>query len=330
MSEPLQRRSIFGFAFGAALQPWLAAEAADEPTRQFHLGMIVPSRLLPGIPAFEQQLRELGYEESRNLRLDFLQLSGTEISRVRETAAQLVGRGVDVILAGGPEIALQSALTATRTVPIVMVAIDYDPLAGGYIASLARPGGNVTGVFFQQVELTAKRFQLLAEAVPGLARIVVLWDRVTADQYEAARETARSLKISVKGIECAGPPYDYDRVLDGVDGVHRQVLLATSSPFFMADRRRLTAAALDSRLPSMFAFREWVDAGGLMSYGPSLTGMYRLAANYVDRVVHGAKPSDLPVEQPTKFELVINLKAAKSLGLTIPPLMLARADEVIE
>ena len=211
-----------------------------------------------------------------------------------------------------------------------MVAIDYDPLAGGYIASLARPGGNVTGVFFQQVELTAKRFQLLAEAVSGLARIVVLWDRVTADQYEAARETARSLNISVEGIECDDPPYDYDRALDGVDGVHRQVLLATSSPFFMADRRRLAAAALDNRLPSMFAFREWVDAGGLISYGPSLTGMYRLAANYVDRVAHGAKPSDLPVEQPTKFELVINLKTAKALGLTIPETLLATADEVIQ
>src|SRR6516165_5839246 len=248
MSEPLQRRSILGFAFGAGLQPWLAAEAADERTRGFCLGMIVPSRLLPGIPAFEQQLRELGYEESRNLRLDFLQLSGTEISRVRETAAQLVGRGVDVILAGGPEIALKSALTATRTVPIVMVAIDYDPLAGGYIASLARPGGNVTGVFFQQVELTAKRLELLAETVPGLARVVILWDWITRDQFEAARAAARSLKILADGIECADPPYDYERALSGVDGARRDVLLQTSSPFFMADRQPLAVVALDHRL----------------------------------------------------------------------------------
>jgi putative ABC transport system substrate-binding protein len=315
---------------GAAVSPPFAATAADEPTKGFRLGMIVPSRPLPGTRAFEEQLRELGYEQGRNLQLDFLQLFGADIDRVPKMAAELVSRGVDAVLAGGPEAALQSAMSATRTVPIVMVAIDYDPLARGYVASLARPGGNVTGVFFQQVELTEKRLELLAETVPGLARVVVLWDRVTSDQFEAAREAARLLKIPVDGVECTGLPYDYDGALAGVDGAHRDVLLPTSSPFFMADRRRLAAVALDHRLPSMFAFREWADAGGLMSYGPSLTGMYRLAAGYVDRIAKGARPADLPVEQPTKFELVVNLKSAQALGLTIPPSILARADEVIE
>jgi putative ABC transport system substrate-binding protein len=330
MTEGLRRRAVFGLAFSAVLAPALAANAAGEPTKVLRLGMIVPSRPLPGTRAFEEQLGEFGYEEGRNLQLDFLQLFGSDIGHVPEMAAELVGRGVDAILAGGPELALKSVMAATRTVPIVMVAIDYDPLAGGYIASLARPGGNVTGVFFQQVELTAKRLELLAETVPGLARVVVMWDRITRDQFETARAAARSLKIPADGIECADPPYDYERALSGVDGARRDVLLQTSSPFFMADRQRLAELALDHRLPSMFAFREWADVGGLMSYGPSLTGMYRLAARYVDRIARGAKPTDLPVEQPTRFELVVNMKSAAALGLTIPPSILARADEVIE
>jgi len=330
MTARLQRRAVLGVAASAALAPWLTAEAADEATKVLRLGMIVPSRPLPGTRAFEEQLREFGYEEGRNLQLDFLQLFGSDIGHVPEMAAELVGRGVDAILAGGPELALKSAMGVSRSVPIVMVAIDYDPLAGGYVASLGRPGGNVTGVFFQQVELTAKRLQLLAETVPGLARVVILWDRITQDQFETARTAARSLKILADGIECTNPPYDYERTLSGVDGARRDVLLQTSSPSFMADRQRVAAVALDHRLPSMFAFREWADVDGLMSYGPSLTGMYRLAADYVDRIAKGAKPEDLPVQQPTKFELVVNLKTAKSLGLTIPQTILARADEVIE
>jgi putative ABC transport system substrate-binding protein len=163
-----------------------------------------------------------------------------------------------------------------------------------------------------------------------LARVVALWDRLSADQLEAARDAARSLKIRLDGIECADPPYDYERALAGVEGGHRDVLLAMASPLFMEDRRRLAAVALDHRLPSMFAVRQWVDTGGLMSYGPSLTDMNRLAADYVDRIAKGAKPEDLPVQQPTKFELIVNLKTARELGLTIPPAILARADEVIE
>jgi putative ABC transport system substrate-binding protein len=196
-----QRRAVLGFTVCAALTSWLTAEAAGEATKVLRLGMIVPSRPLPGTRAFEEQLRELGYEEGRNLQLDFLQLSGSDIGRIPEMAVELVGRGVDAILAGGPELALKSAMTASRTVPIVMVAIDYDPLTGGYIASLARPGGNVTGVFFQQVELTAKRLQLLTETVPGLTRVVVLWDAVTRDQFETARGAAQSLKILADGID---------------------------------------------------------------------------------------------------------------------------------
>ena len=210
------------------------------------------------------------------------------------------------------------------------MANDYDPLAKGYVASLARPAGNVTGVFLQQIKLTSKRLEFLTQTVSDFARVVVLWDRISADQFEVARNAARSLKIRLDGIECADPPYDYDRVLAGVDGAHRDVLLLMNSPLFFQDRQRLPAVVLDHRLPSMYPFRQWVDAGGLMSYSASLTEMSRLTADYVDRIARGTKPADLPVQQPTRFELVLNLKTAKALGLTVPPSILARADEVIE
>ena len=160
--------------------------------------------------------------------------------------------------------------------------------------------------------------------------MVVLRDRFSGDQFEGARKAARTLKIPLAGIEYADPPYDYERALAGLKGGHRDVLLLMTSPLFIEDRRRLAAVAIDHRLPSMFPFRQFVDAGGLMSYGASLTDMNRLAADYVDRIAKGAKPADLPVQQPTKFELVVNLKTAKALGLTVPPSILARADEVIE
>ena len=292
--------------------------------------MLQPTRPGPGYRAFVAQLHALGYEEGRNLQIDYVELDSADPDRSLAMAAGLVGRRVDAIRAGGTEFVLKTAVAATKTVPIVMVASDYDPLTLGYVASLARPGGNVTGVFLQQVELTPKRLDLLTQTVPDLARVVVLWDRYSADQFAAAREAARSLKIQLDGIECANPPYDYDRVLAGVDGGHRDVLLLMTSPLFMEDRQRLAAVALDHRLPSMFAVRPWVDAGGLLSYGASLTGMNRLAADYIDRIAKGAKRADLPVQQPTRFELVVNLKTAAALGLTIPPSILARADEVIE
>lgn len=212
-----------------------------------------------------------------------------------------------------------------------MVAFDSDPLAHGYVASLARPGGNVTGVFLQQIQLTAKRLDFLLQAVPGIARVVVLWDRVSADQLPAARAAAKSRNIRLDAIECADPPYDYGRLLAGVDGARGDTLLPMTSPFFSAvDRRRLPEAALAHRLPSMFATHEFAEAGGLMSYGADLAAMWRLAARYVDRIARGAMPADLTVQQPTIFELVVDLETAKALGLTVPPAILARADEAIE
>ena len=326
----MRRRGVLALLAGGAITPPFSVSSAGEPAKVFRLGVLQRLPPGPGYRVFVQQLLVLGREEGRNLRIDYVELGNTDADRSRAMAAELVGRGVDAIYAGGSEDALGAAVAATRTVPIVFIANDYDPLAKGYVASLARPGGNVTGVFLQQVELTAKRLEFLVQTVPDMARVVVLWDPISADQFEAANEAARTLKIQLDGIECVDPPYDYQRALAGVSGERRDLLLLMNSPWFFQDRRQFPAVALAHRVPSMFPFRQWVDAGGLMSYCPSLSNMNRLIADYVDRIAKGAKPSDLPVQQATRFELVINLKTAKALGLTVPPSILARADEVIE
>jgi len=236
-----------------------------------------------------------------------------------------------VIIAYGPERTLKAAVAATRDVPIVMAAVDYDPLAKGYITSLARPGGNITGVFFEQIELAAKRLDLFKEAVPDLRRAVMLWDKVSADQYEAVHEAATTLDVPTVSLEFHVVPYDYERALaEAGVGPGDGLMVMTSPIFTVADRERLAALALHHRLPSMFVFRESVEAGGLMSYGATGSEMYRLVARYVGRILKGAKPADLPVQQPTTLELVVNLKTATALGLTIPLTILGRADEVIE
>ena len=199
----MRRREVLATLAGAAMSLPFAAGAAGEPTKVFRLGMLSPTPPGPGIRAFVEQLRVLGWEEGHNLHIDFVQVDSTDTDRALAMATELVDRGVDVIFAGGPEVVLKSAVVATQTVPIVMLANDYDPLAHGYVASLAHHGSNVTSIFFQQIELTSKRLEFLTQTVPGVARVVVVWDRLSADQFEAAREAARLLKIRLDGIECA-------------------------------------------------------------------------------------------------------------------------------
>src|SRR5215472_14171224 len=226
----MRRRAVIGFFAGAAISPLLAARAADEPAKVFRLGTLSPLPPGPGYRAFVQQLLVLGWEGGRNLRIDYVEVGNTDADRSRAMAAELVARGVDAIYAGGSEDILRAAVAATRIVPIVFIANDYDPLAKGYVASLARPAGNVTGVFLQQVELTPKRLELLVQTVPDMARVVVLWDPISADQFEAAKEAARTLKVQLDGIECVDPPYDYQRALAGVSGERRDLLLLLNSP----------------------------------------------------------------------------------------------------
>jgi len=314
----------------AALLVGLAAAAAnaeETPARVFHIGIVAGTpRSSPERVAFEDRLRELGYVEGRNLTIDFFHED--DLDRLAAAVGEMARRRVDVLLIGGQDEVIKAAVTTARSVPVVTTAVDSDPLAKGYIASLSHPGGNLTGVVFQQFELTAKRLDLLTQAVPRISRIVLLYDSAGVDQAEAAKRSAAALGIPLEAIKLRGAPYDYEHALAETDGARGDVLMVTSSPFGRAAPG--AEAALRHRLPSIGTYRPYAEAGYLMSYGTDTSDMFRLAADYVDKILKGAKPADLPVQQPTKFELIVNLKTAKALGLTIPPPILARADEVIE
>jgi putative ABC transport system substrate-binding protein len=305
-----------------------AANADEPPARIFHIGIVSGTpRSHPANLAFEDRLRELGYVEGRNLTIDFVQ--GDDLDRLAVAVGEFARRGIDVIVVGA-ETALKAASsgTAAHSTPVVFRAVDLDPLAKGYIASLAHPGGNLTGVAFQQPELIAKRLDLLTQAVPHIARIVLLYEVSGESQKEAATRAASVLGIPFEAIDLHSPPYHYEQALAETDGARGDVLMTTTSGF----NRPAAAgeAALRHRLPAIGNWRQWVESGFLMSYGPNISDMFRTSADYVDKILKGAKPADLPVQQPTKFELIVNLKTAEALGLTIPPSILARADEVIE
>lgn len=247
--------------------------------------------------------------------------------RLAGLANELVRLRVDVIVAGGSQAAV--AKQATTTIPIVM-PVANDPVGGGLVASLARPGGNVTGLAFQSEELPGKWVELLAEAIPGVSRVAILWHPPTeAGQLKVSEAAARSLNVRLHPLKVQRSD-DLGTAFVAAQKDRAEALIVLSSPFFFAHRTRLVELAARHRLPTMYHQREFVDgSGGLMSYGPNLRDLFRRAATYVDRILRGTEPADLPVEQPTKFELVINLRTAKNLGLTLPPSVLARADEVI-
>jgi putative ABC transport system substrate-binding protein len=241
-------------------------------------------------------------------------------------SAEMAQRRIDLILIGGQDLLFKAAVTAA--IPVVTVAVDADPVAHGYVASLAHPAGNLTGVAFMQPELIAKRLDLLRQTVPRMSRCVLLYDVAGFDQAEVVKSVAAALAMPVAAFELSGPRYDYERVLAATDGTHGDALLVASSPFLRSGD--IAKIALRHSLPSICGRRENAKAGCLLSYGPDFAVMFRLAADYVDKILKGAKPGDLPMQQPTRFELVVNLKTAESLGLTIPPFILERADEVIE
>jgi putative tryptophan/tyrosine transport system substrate-binding protein len=324
----IRRREFIGLLGGAAAWPLVAR--AQQPPAILRVGLVgVQPRTTAIYIAFLQRMAELGYEEGKNFVFDYVQVPNIE--GYERGYQELAGRNVDIFFASGPEIGLKSALAAAGKQPIVMVAVDYDPLARGYVTSLARPTGNLTGIFFQQIELTAKRLQLVKEAFPDLQAVTVFWDRISADQWRAAQSAAAELGLRLVGIEFHEQPYEYERAVAQLPSEGRRVLIVLTSPVFaVPDRARLPDFALRYRLAAMFSLREFVNVGGFMSYGASFTAMFRRAAEYVDRIARGAKAADLPIEQPTKFELVINLKTAKTLGLQIPDKLLALADEVIE
>jgi putative ABC transport system substrate-binding protein len=323
------KRRDFITLLGGAAAAWPRAVRAQQPPNIFRVGITtIQQRTSPPYVAFDQRMRELGYIDGQNLAVEFLN-PDTQAEGIAGSIKELLRRKVDVIIAPY-ETAVRSALSATETVPIVMIAIDYDPLALGYIKSLARPTRNVTGLFLQQIELAKKRVQILKDGLPDAQTATMFWDSPSEDQWKATNEVAGAFGLQLAGIELREQPYDYEAALAQAPTDHRSVLIMPTSPVFYHDRERLAELALRHRIASIFVLREWVDAGGLLSYGASFPAMFRRAAEYVDRIAKGAKAGDLPVEQPTKFELVLNLKTARAIGITISPAILVRADEVIE
>jgi putative ABC transport system substrate-binding protein len=281
------------------------------------------------IQAFEHRLRDLGYVDGQNLIIEFRTGEG-KAERYPTLAAELVDRHVDVLLVAGSVAPVRAVRDATRTIPIVMLAIDFDPMAHGFIAGLSRPGGNITGLFLQHLELTGKRLEFLKNALPELTHVAVLWDAFSADQLPAAEAAARGVGMQLQPVELRQPPYDYASALSAAVAGRVEAVLPLMSPVFFRERVSLLELLDTHRLPAIFGQGGFVEAGGLMAYGASFEEMFRRAADYVDRILKGAKPAELPVEQPTKFELAINLKTAKELGLTIPPSLLFQADKVIQ
>jgi putative tryptophan/tyrosine transport system substrate-binding protein len=281
------------------------------------------------IEAFRQGLRELGYEQGRNMAIEARYAEG-KLDRLPELAAELVNLKVDIIVAATTP-AILAAQKATHTIPIVMTTVG-DPVATGMVASLARPGGNITGLTIVAPQLSAERLQLLKEAVPSISRVAVLWDSANAHEVFGlgeAQVVAQELGVTLQPLEVRSPEA-FEEAFTAMARESADGLFVFENATNTNYRKRLVELAAKMRLPAMYGLREYVEAGGLMSYGPSLLNNYRRAAVFVDKILKGVKPADLPVEQPSIFELVINLKAAQSLGLTIPPSVLFRAGEVLQ
>ena len=282
--------------------------------------------------AIRLALRELGYIEGQNIAFEYRYAEG-KLDRFPELAAELVGLKVDIIVVAGGGRAPRAAKNATKTIPIVMSGLGVDPVEAGLVESLARPGGNVTGLTLLSRELVGKRLELFKEAVPKIAHVAVLYDPALVTSPRQVKEdlpvAARALRLTIQPWEVRAAD-DFDGVFAALNKQRPDGLYVSGGPLMNNNQKRTAGFALKSRLPSVYDTREAVDAGGLMSYAADLADSYRRVAYYVDTILKGAKPADLPIEQPTKFELVINLKTAKQIGLTIPQSVLARADRVIK
>jgi ABC-type uncharacterized transport system substrate-binding protein len=305
---------------------------AQQPKKVPRIGYLTAGSLSAQsarIEAFRQGLRELGFVEGKNIVIE-LRFAEGKLDRQSELAAELVRLKVDVIVSAGPTVT-RAAKEVTVTIPIVM-AQDGDPVANGFVASLARPGGNVTGLSALSPELSGKRLELLKETVPKLSRVAALGNSTEPNNAQILRETelaagAFGVKLEYQDVLS---PKDIETAFRAARKGRAEAVLVLQSRVFNTQRKQIVELAVTGRLPAMYSSREYVEGGGLMTYGASFTDLYRRAAIYVDKILKGAKPADLPVEQPTKFEFIINLKAAKQIGLTIPPNVLVRADRVIK
>jgi putative ABC transport system substrate-binding protein len=329
------KNRVITLALFAMLLALGSSAQAQQPKKVFRIGYLSagdPGTESARSEAFRVALRERGYIEGQNISIEYRYAKG-KIERLPQLAAELARLKVDVIVTAGADPVIRAVMNATKTIPIVMVGLGIDPVEAGFVESLARPGGNVTGLTFLNRALGGKRLELLKEAVPKIARVAVLYDPAAPAPVREVKEhlpvAARTLGLTIHPWEIRAAA-DFDKVFVAVkkerpDGLYR----AGAGPLMVAIEKRIVGFALKSRLPSMAVTREFVDAGSLMYYGANRADRYKRVAYIVDKILKGAKPADLPVEQPTKFEFVINLTAAKQIGLTIPPNVLARADKVI-
>jgi putative ABC transport system substrate-binding protein len=325
----MRRRDFLGLISGAAASWPMQARTQSATPGTLRIGTAnLQPRSAPQWVAFQERMAALGYVEGKNFTYDHIQVSNEQawVGGYRD----VLERKPDILIAAGPEPSLRSALAVSGKLPVVMIAIDYDPIARGYIASLARPANNVTGIYFQLTELAGKQLQLLRDVFPDFKAATVLLDFASKDYWTALQSAALRLGVRLVGIELREPPYDYEWAIADVPPEDRKFLVAMASPIFFLDRARLAELALRNKMVTVTQARASVAAGCLMSYGPDLDGMFALAANYTDRIAKGANPIDMPVEQPTKFDLVINLKTAKAIGVDISRNALLLADEVIE
>jgi putative ABC transport system substrate-binding protein len=329
----MDRRTFLAGAGAVLLGTRLAVEA-QQPGKIPQIGYLAPvfpcSPSVPTFEAFRQGLREVGYIEGRNIAIECRSAAGKS-DVLPELAAELVRLKVALIVAAGGEPVARAAKQATQTIPIVMTNVG-DPVVTGIVGSLARPGGNVTGLVTFAPELSGKRLELLKEAFPRLSRVAIFRNPVNREHDEPMRVilvTGHALGVQIRTVDVRSLD-DFDKAFSVIIKEHAEALLTLPDPLAVAQAGLIADFATKNRLPAIYHRRESVEAGGLMAYGPSYNDLFRRAALYVDKILKGAKPADLPVQQPTKFELVINLKTAKALGLTIPPSLLARADEVIQ
>jgi putative ABC transport system substrate-binding protein len=333
VSKKIQKNKIVALGLGALLFALATNAQAQQPKKVFRIGYLssadsaVESDRSEGI---RLALRELGYVEGQNIAIEYAR---GKADRAPELAAELVRLKVDIIVVSGAGEYIRAAMDATRTIPIVMRGIGADPVKAGLVESLARPGGNVTGLASLSRELGGKRLELLKEAVPKIARIAVLYDPTVAGTTREVKEdlpvAARALGLTVRTWEVRDVD-GFEKVFAAVNKQRPDGLYITGAALMLTHRKWIADSSLKSRLPSMYVRNDFVHAGGLMSYGSDIADTYRLVATYVDKILKGAKAADLPVQQPTKFELAINLKTAKQIGVTIPQSILYKADKVIK
>ena len=328
----MRRREFFTGIAGSTLTAWPNASSGQQPAKLAKVGYLAVNRTANfyQIEAFLRGMRDLGWIEGRNFTIEIRDADGKP-ERLPALAAELVALRPDVIVAA-PTLGAQAARKATSTIPIVF-PISSDPVGSGLVQSLARPGANISGLSLLASDLVGKHLDLLTQIVPGAGLVAILWQpsghsgSTDSDMLARVRAAARAPGLKLQFVEARGPD-EIEKAFAAMGRVRGLIVLPVS--LFTQQRARIVQLAAKSRLPAVYPSREFVDAGGLMSYGASIADLFRRSATYVDKVLKGAKPSELAVEQPTKFEMVINLKAAKALRLTIPPIVLAEADEVIE